>query len=245
MTRRGFTLIELLAVVAIMGAMVAVAVVSLGAGKGTMRLAGATRDVMAMVRRARSVALVTQKPVMVTYSNSTAEDGESLVRVTVKSEKLFSSNSKAKAVETLSGEPLGGEATSDTAGASEGGESLEEILAPEDIPQDVCRGMKIKILNENEQLEAGQEVKRSSISIFSTVDNLSRTYSSTSDASKTPDAGVEQASEASVTVIFAANGTVDPPHKIWIYPEELTPDRGLCIEIDRFGEPRCLEKEER
>jgi len=245
MNRRGFTLIELLAVVAIMGAMVAVAVVSLGAGKGSMRLAGATRDVMAMLRRARSVALVTQKPVMVTYSNGKTEDGEALAQVTVKSEKLFSSPTKPRPVETLSGEPFGNPEDAETAGDMEGGETLEEILSPEAVPQDVGRGMKIKILNENEELTVRREVKRSSVSIFSTVDNLSRTYTSGPSAAETAAAEEQQATEAAVTVIFAANGTVDPPHKIWIYPETATPDRGLCIEIDRFGEPRCREKEER
>ena len=44
-------------------------------------------------------------------------------------------------------------------------------------------------------------------------------------------------------VAFAANGTVDPAHRIWIYPDGSTPEKGYCIEVDRFGEPRCRELE--
>ena len=46
-----------------------------------------------------------------------------------------------------------------------------------------------------------------------------------------------------VKVAFAANGTVDPAHRIWIYPDGSTPEKGYCIEVDRFGEPRCRELE--
>lgn len=247
MRRRGFTLIELLAVVAIMGAMATVAVVSLGAGKSTMRLSGATRDVMAMVRRARSVALVTQKPVVVTYSNGTTGDGEAMVQVSIKSEKLFSSSKPAVRVQTLSGEPLEGDpAAEGTEGDMTGGETLEDVLSPDAIDEEVARGMKVKVLNENEVLPPSHEVKHSSVSIFSTVDNLSRTYSAgDADKAKADSDAEKQATDAPMTVVFAANGTVDPPHRIWIYPEASSPEKGLCIVVDRFGEPRCLDKEER
>lgn len=247
MRRRGFTLIELLAVVAIMGAMATVAVVSLGAGKSTMRLSGATRDVMAMVRRARSVALVTQKPVVVTYSNGTTGDGEAMAQVSIKSEKLFSSAKAPLQVQTLSGEPLdGAEDESASADDMTGGETLEDILSPDAIDEEVARGMKLKVLNENEVLATTRTVKHSSVSIFSTVDNISRTYSAgDEEKAKADSAAEEKASDSPMSVVFAANGTVDPPHRIWIYPETSSPEKGMCIEIDRFGEPRCHEKEER
>ena len=68
--RRAFTLIELLTVVAIMATMVTVGVVSLSSSRGSTRVFAAVRDMMAMIRRARSVALVTQKPALVIYSNA-------------------------------------------------------------------------------------------------------------------------------------------------------------------------------
>ena len=51
--------------------------------------------------------------------------------------------------------------------------------------------------------------------------------------------------EGPFRAVFAANGTVDPPHRIWIYPDGSTPEKGLCVTVDRFGEPRCEEVDAR
>ena len=65
MARRAFTLIELLVIVAIMATMVTVSVVSIRAGQSTARIKGATRNVMAAIRNARSRALVMMQPAIV------------------------------------------------------------------------------------------------------------------------------------------------------------------------------------
>ena len=101
--RRAFTLIELLVVVAIMATMVTVGVVGLNASRGATQVFAAGRDVMAMIRRARSMALVTQKPVVITYSNESADE-EPCASITIQADRLFSSKKGTEAVETLSGE---------------------------------------------------------------------------------------------------------------------------------------------
>lgn len=103
--RRGFTLIELLVIIGIMGAMVTVSVVSVRGGQGAARVRGATRDVFAIIRHARSVALVSQQPAIVTYS-CTEEDGEPVAKVEITGVKVLDTGKQEEEIQTLSGEPL-------------------------------------------------------------------------------------------------------------------------------------------
>lgn len=255
--RRGFTLIELLLVVAILSTMVTVGVAGLNASRASIGTFAATRDVMSMVRRARSVALVTQKPVVVEYSCATV-DGEVCARVEIHSEKLFKSKPAAVEVRNLDGEIVsGGADEADRAGDGDAeGETLAEILTPKGIPSDVAKGLRIKASsNEIESFFSTDEVKKSKISIYSTADSVMRSYESQEKKSAPAQAAAGDAGAAAggegtpegdeadepFKVVFGANGTVDPPHRIWIYPDGSTPDRGLCISVDRFGEPRCEE----
>ncbi len=215
-----------------MGAMVTVGVVSLNASRSGTRLFAAARDVMAMVRRARSVALVTQKPVVIEYANSTVED-EAMARVEIRAEKLFSSTKSQVAIKNLAGIVI---VESESGGEDKDGETLEDVLSPQSISEDVVRGLKLKVVDANEELEIDDSTtKRSKISIFSTADNVSRTYINGEDVEAKKKSEMTEAKQ----VVFSANGTVSPAHQIWIYPETSSPDKGLCVEVDRFGEPRC------
>jgi len=241
MMRRAFTLIELLTVVAIIGAMVAVGVVSLGQSRGSTRVFAAVRDMMAMIRRARSVALVTQKPAVIIYSNATVGD-EPTIKVEIKGEKLFSSSEPQREVRTLSGELV---PAPELDGSGEGGETIEDVLSPESLSEEVGRGLRVKVLVGDEDLpSATEERARSRISIYSTVDNVSRILE-VEETAKAPEAPAadDEGADAPVKAAFAANGTVEPAHRIWVYQDGLTPDKGYCIEVDRFGEPRCRELE--
>ena len=103
--RRAFTLVELLVIVAIVCAMAGVGVVSVRGGQAAARVKGATRDVFAAIRQARSQALVSQQPVVVTYSTEES-DGEPMAKVAVTGAKLFSSGVDRAKVRTVTGEPL-------------------------------------------------------------------------------------------------------------------------------------------
>jgi prepilin-type N-terminal cleavage/methylation domain-containing protein len=245
--RKAFTLIELLTVVAIMGAIATVGVISYTSSRSSSRVFAAVRDVMAMVRRARSIALVTQKPAMIIYSNEQTED-ETMVKIEIKAEKLFSSNAPKKNVYTISGELVSSADEGEV--SEEGGETIEDILSPESLSQEVAKSLKVKVLVGEEELVRQNEGARarSRISIFSTVDNVSRTY--VSDEKKNADESggtsaeeVLEVTDAPVKIVFTANGMVDNPHKIWIYPDGKSPEQGYCIEVDKFGEPKCVELE--
>ena len=94
-------------VIAIIGTMAAVGIANVGAGKAGSRVKGSTRDVFAAIRQARSTALVTGQPVIITYS-TVREDEEVMAKIEITSAKLFSSE-EDKEYETLSGRPIEGE----------------------------------------------------------------------------------------------------------------------------------------
>ena len=71
--KRGFTLIELLIVVAIIGVMMAGALLSLDSGRDAAHLREASRGVAQMAHYANALALLRQRPVVVTYTQKKGE----------------------------------------------------------------------------------------------------------------------------------------------------------------------------
>ena len=71
--RRGFTLIELLIVVAIIGVMMAGALLTIGSGRDIARLKEASRGVAQMAHYANALALLRQRPVVLSYTQKTGE----------------------------------------------------------------------------------------------------------------------------------------------------------------------------
>ena len=195
--RRGFTLIELLVIVAILATMVTIGVGSIASGQGMARVKGATRDVYAAIRHARSVALVTGQRVLVSYSNVKIDD-ETAVSVKPVAAKIMSADGNRPKPQPYwiedykelmqktapqegekhervhirkSGE---GEGAKDE--SSEGGETLEDILFSE-MDSSVIKGMRILVKKGDEALtDETDEQARSRISVFSNVDYLQSRY---------------------------------------------------------------------
>ena len=82
--KRGFTLIELLIVVAIIGVMMAGALLNLGSGREVARLKEASRGVAQMAHYANALALLRQRPVVVTYTQKTGEGGAPIACIDVR-----------------------------------------------------------------------------------------------------------------------------------------------------------------
>ena len=197
--RRAFTLIELLVIVAILATMVTIGVGSIASGQGMARVKGATRDVYAAIRHARSVALVTGQRVLVNYSNGKVDD-EVCVKVEVVAAKIMNADANRPkptpywvedykdlpaSSQARKGQELvhvrGSEAKSfasdgESGAASDGGETIEEILfSPMD--SSVIKGMRILVKKGDEALADETDVqKRSRISMFSNVDYLQGRY---------------------------------------------------------------------
>ena len=262
MARRAFTLIELLVIVTIMATMVSVSVVSIRAGQGAARIKGATRAVMAKIRHARSSALVLMQPAVVTYSTITIDD-EPCAQIQVDSQKVAASVSANDIVQTLSGESIhrDGSAIVEEEGApvigETDGQTVEDILSAP-IAQDVVRGVRIRVTMGDERLPFEQEEQKSPnrISVFSNVDYLRGKYKDApasekkeTGTSSAPAPAQEQAAapkeenQGPVSVVWEANGRCDP-HRVWVYLDGSTPDKGLCIKVDRFGATKIVSAED-
>lgn len=263
---RGFTLIELLVIVAIICAMAGVGVVSVRAGQGAARVKGATRDIFAAIRHARSQALVSQKPVIITYSTDEV-DGESLAKIEVTSAKLFTEGVDRSRIRTLSGEPLaplkqelvhieeageaGGKPATGAKPTDDGGSLVEDVLfAP--IKEDVVKGMRLKVVVGDDEADAAGDGRKPRLSVFSNVDYLLGKYRDARRAETKPADGADDAQgdaqkkgaksserQAPVSVVWETNGRVDP-HQVWVYADGQTPESGLSIRIDRFGAAKVL-----
>ena len=200
--RRAFTLIELLVICAILATMTAIGVGSILSGQGMARVKGATRDVYAAIRHARSTALVTGQQVLVSYSNEKIDD-EPAVKIDVVAAKIMAASSggvkpqpyyvmdykdlpQAAAekrelvhIRGANAKPAvsDGKAGEGTAPAEEsGGNTIEEILfSPMDAS--VVKGMRVKVLKGDEALTDETAVQtKSRISVFSNVDYLKSRY---------------------------------------------------------------------
>ncbi len=82
--KRGFTLIELLVVVAIIGVMMAGALLTLGTGRDIAHLKEASRGVAQMAHYANALALLRQRPVVLSYTQKTGEGGAPITCIDVR-----------------------------------------------------------------------------------------------------------------------------------------------------------------
>ena len=98
MKRRGFTLIELLVVVAIIAIMLSTAALSVGSGTASVRMKNAVRSVWHLSGYARTMALLRQHAVVVTYSE--VWEGDTFVKSKI--EVKAGSESTAPEVEVSS-----------------------------------------------------------------------------------------------------------------------------------------------
>ena len=248
-------MIELLVIIGIMGLMVTVGIVNVRSGQGAARTRGAARDVYAAIRHARSTALVTMQPAIVTYS-CVIEDDEPMAKIEIHSAKIMDSEKSAGNVQSLSGEPIKGlsEIEADDKGeeaSSGGGETLEDVLfAP--ISSEVVKGMRLKVEMGDELSAFEDETRRKAkVSVFSNVDYLIGKFKTAKEKAKGEEtrqesnlsAGVAATADSDlqkeVSVGWETNGRTEP-HQIWIYPDGSKPQDGLLIKVDRFGGIKVL-----
>lgn len=264
--RRGFTLLELLTIVAIIGLMATVGIMGLNAGKGAARLRGAARDIFATVRQARSVALVTQQPAIISYGEKMVDE-EICASVQINAAKMMNGSGPQYA-ETLAGErialyetdetPAEGEAAA-SGDAGGGGLSSEDFFfAP--ISDEVVKGVRIKVTMGEERVESDSvrdDTYKPAISVFSNVDYLlGRFKEAKKKQQESEAAAAEETSSSSpaapaasselqsdVHIVWEVNGRCEP-HNIWIFSEGKQPDSGLCIKVDRFGGAKIISSDE-
>lgn len=267
--RGAFTLIEILVIVAIMAVMVSVSVVSVRGGQDAARLRGATRDIFAAIRHARSLALVSKEPCVVTYSMQKVDE-ENCAKITVDGAKIINADMVTEA-QTLTGErvrlepeeaapeetkirshTVNGESAVVSEGGSDG-ETVEEILFSE-IASDVLKGVCIKVVKDESELAAMMSDPRRArprISVFSNVDYLIGRHNEAEKKAKNdagaggkedgtkPDADSGDLGQEPVKIVWEVNGRTEP-HRIWVYLDGRDPESGLSINVDRFGGMKVL-----
>lgn len=274
MKRSGFTLVELLVIIGIIATMVTVAVVSIRQGQGAARQRGAARDVFAVIRHARSVALVSEEPSIITFSSSYKDGGVVSKIEIVASKKL--SGSYNDTVQTIYGEHVRLNETEEETQSEEqltydesddaSQETIKETkgLAIEDylfetVSEDVLTDVRIlvEMTGDGSELVDDRGMKRSNISAFSNVDYLLGKYQQAKDESKASadedffgsefDDSFEEFEEDPLpepVKIVWQANGMCDPHRIWVYLDGTEKESGLVINVDMFGGVKVLTAEE-
>lgn len=241
MRKDGFTLVELLVIIGIMAAMVTMSVISVRSGQDAFRLKGATRDILAKVRYARSVALVSRNNVTVKYSNELADDEVSTRIEVIPFDDGFLSETIPENIQTLSGKPLLGakeeiESTKDLEVSDEGeGESIVSTLKPK-IDPTMVKGVRISVVRPQDAgfVMKSEAQKRSRMSIFS-----SQGYRELLEDKETaPEPAQTSTTDLSVgelkEVVWNSLGTTEE-HTIYVYVSGTEAADGYKIHIDEMG----------
>ena len=252
--RRGFTFIELLAVVMIIAVMLSAAVVSVASGTKATRMRNAVRSVWKLSGYARTMALLRQHPVVVTYSEEWdgAEFSKSKIEVTAGTDSVSDapkiSTEPARSIYDPEAEPpapeLGEEEESDENAVAEG--------TDDDAHEFPGVRVKVEILGEDGKPFDGDE-NSSSISYFSNVDALLRRKKSASSDGASEDGrnasasggrdAPEREEHEPVSIVFETNGRC-VPHRIKVWRDGQDEREATVLEVDRFGAIKNPEDEE-
>lgn len=252
-SRRGFTLVEILVALVIMAVVVGTAVASVAAGMKSARLGEAARAVQQYARHAKAVALLKQRPVVLTIEEI-AENGEfvkSRLSISYSADAAAGSaamasggagfgvaGGSAMTVQTLTGEAVF-DSSGEAAAAPQDGDGVPDPLAAE--PREF-EGIRI-----HAEAKENLEENRPRISVFSNVDVLLRKSAERAaerqDGALAPssgedgdDAAADTDSEHSFSVVYEANGRCEP-YVVRVWKEGADDRDALEINIGRFGRP--------
>lgn len=248
---KGFTLIEILIALVIMAVLVGTAVLSVSSGLKSARLRDAARVVAYYTRHAKAVALLKQKPVVITFEEiiDVGEFTKSRVSIDFAADAQSSSSIGAALGGGTDGQArtLSGALVSEIEGGgdvlSTGDEEGDDPLAVE--PKEF-EGIHVQA-----ELRDEEQERRPRISVFSNVDALRRQStqsrekakkSENEQTAKSADAdssdGTENEvdEETSLSVVYEANGRCTP-YRITIWKDGAEKEDGIVINIGQFGRP--------
>lgn len=258
--RRAFTLIEIIVIVMIIGLMATVSTVSIARGRAAARVKTATRSVLAMVRYARSTALVSRQPSVITYSTEVTDEVPN-IRVEIVTADIFKGTRITRAW-TLAGEEVQlGEVVDEMTVTNASGKVATVDVAAEDEEEDeiaeplIVPGICLKVVMDGEELEetVTEEQKKSTISAWGTASGVIKGYRKNRAAEEKAKeeeeraaaaagksaAGVDEATKEPVSILWEVNGRTEP-HRLFIYREGTLPQKGWCIRVNKYGEAKML-----
>ena len=249
----GFTLVELLVVVAIIAIMLSTAALSVGSGTTAVRMKNAVRSVWQLSGYARTMALLRQHAVVVTYSEVWEGDTFVKSKIEVKAGSEIStptaehSSTVARSIFDPEAEiPQLEEETEEDSADSVVQEGMEEKAF--EFP-DVH--LKVELQGEDGSFEGE---KKKAVSVFSNVDYLLGRNKQKQD-SKDEKAGgtrsgasdeeeeTKQETREPVSIVFETNGRCEP-HRILVWKDGKDEDSATVLEVDRFGAMRNPDSED-
>jgi len=267
--RAGFTLIEILIVVGIIAIMLASAVMSVASGRGAVKVKEATRGVVQLSRYASSLALLRQRPVVVTFhrkgrvevriSGEATGSGE----VGAPSDPIYlevngETAQTAAEIAAEAGEEgeTGGYSSSGSTGASEkekkGFFYTRQALNPEELAKEDAEGeydgieIKVEVLGEDGEPLPPEIAASLSLKQPERKKPVVDVFNSL-DINREDEEGKafeDENDEAPVSVTYETNGSVNPHRIIIRLKDASAADEGFAINISRTGKATVGEDEE-
>ena len=244
--RRGFTLVELLVVVLIIGLMLATAALSVGAGTASAQMKNAVRSVWHLSGYARTMALLRQHPVVITYTE--VWEGNDFV----KSQIEVKAGSEQTSPETEMSTKAARSIYDPEAEIPALDQEEEEGESDSDAVSDETDEAGQEFANIHVKVELGEEGlsrygKKKTVSVFSNVDFLlgrnkqdkqeadgkSATGGTRSRASDDDEESRQEKREP-VSIVFETNGRCTP-HRILVWKDGQDERSATVLEVDRFG----------
>lgn len=270
MRRAGFTLIEILIVVGIIAIMLASAVMSVASGRGAVKVKEATRGVVQLSRYASSLALLRQRPVVVTFhrkgrvevriSGEATGSGEvgapsDPIYLEVNGETAQTAAEIAAEAEEGGG-GADGSSPSGSTGASERGKRgffyTRQALDPEELAKEDAEGeyegidIKVEVLGEDgeplpPEIAASLSLKQPERK--RPVVDVFNSLDINREDEEGRTSGAED-DEMPVSVTYETNGSVNPHRIIIRLKDASAADEGFAINISRTGKATVGEDEE-
>lgn len=238
--RRAFTLIELLIIVGIIGALLTMAVGNLTAGLGAAEMSTGARSVMQLARQARTMALLHQRPCVITYTDGgDGEGGASKIVLELQTDPAANAKGTVRQVYAPAAE--------DDAASGEKGE-LASMM--EHVEQEY-KGLRLKVELLDIDGKSARE-KNGAVSIFSNVDYILGATRRAREEAKNADGEGEgggedggrdaSSAEEPVAVTYEPNGRTQA-HRVTLYRAGSDPDKdGFTISVDMFGKAKVEEE---
>ena len=269
MKRAGFTLIEILIVVGIIAIMLASAVMSVASGRGAVQVKEATRGVVQLSRYASALALLRQRPVVVTFHKK----GKVEVRISGEStgsgeigkpsdpiyQEVNGEVTQTAAEIAAESEEEG--ADGDASASSAKGVSKEEkkgffytrqALNPEELAKEDAEGeyegveLTVEVLGEDgeplpPELAAARSLKQPERKKLKV--EVFNSLDIGREDEEEEDSGLED-DDTPVSVTYETNGNVNPHRIIIRLKDASATDEGFAINISRSGKATVGEDDE-
>ena len=269
MKRAGFTLIEIMIVVGIIAIMLASAVMSVASGRGAVQVKEATRGVVQLSRYASALALLRQRPVVVTFhkkgkvevrisgeSTGSGEIGNPSDPIYQEVNGEVTQTAAEIAAESEEEDAIDGASTSSTKGVSKDEKKgffyTRQALNPEELAKEDAEGeydgveITVEVLGEDgeplpPELAAARSLKQPERKKLE-VDVFNSLDIGREDE-KEKDSELEE-DDTPVSVTHETNGNVNPHGIIIRLKDASATDEGFAINISRNGKATVGEDDE-